>query len=98
MERGLKFSPGVLICLLAAVVPHVGTWIEIDGDLLACEELRSFPTWERGLKYLVCTTDRSLPGSRSPRGNWIEILRQDPGATAYLSFPTWERGLKCNSG
>ena len=81
--------------MLCHVVPHAGTWIEIDDDFrlliaksvvphagtwieIACsngdrESLRSFPTRERGLKFLFELYCFSL---------------------ATSSFPTRERGLK----
>ena len=38
------------------VVPHAGTWIEIDMEIDYCGNKESFPTRERGLK--CCTYDR----------------------------------------
>ena len=35
-----------------AVVPHVGTWIEIQMISTPAAVDQSFPTWERGLKLL----------------------------------------------
>ena len=32
------------------VVPHVGTWIEIQQCICLCLQLRSSPMWGRGLK------------------------------------------------
>ena len=35
------------------VVPHAGTWIEIRYQLHYIHPLQSFPTRERGLKYVL---------------------------------------------
>ena len=42
-------------CTLSAcsVVPHAGTWIEIASGVGAWTCPRSFPTRERGLKYMI---------------------------------------------
>ena len=75
------------------VVPHVGTWIEIQYE---AEEIRkktqSFPTWERGLKL----------GGRQPKlwrrhvvphvGTWIEIYVISAGNVIVAVVPhvgTW---------
>ena len=54
--------------ILPVVVPHAGTWIEIKHLTERYYTSPSFPTRERGLKYLSITVLHS-PSSRSPRGN-----------------------------
>ena len=51
-----------------AVVPHEGTWIEIMKDIASLLIVESFPTRERGLKYLWTEATAGKYG-RSPRGN-----------------------------
>ena len=51
------------------VVPHAGTWIEIhDNRIVKVEESASFPTRERGLKFMRQIGAVEV-GRRSPRGN-----------------------------
>ena len=40
------------------VVPHAGTWIEIDGRDAYDDYMTSFPTRERGLKYGIAEDRR----------------------------------------
>ena len=51
-----------------AVVPLVGTWIEIGALSEKIIAWTSFPSWERGLKYLLLLLPQRL-FRRSPRGN-----------------------------
>ena len=58
-----------------AVVPHAGTWIEIDLEHLTLLTVASFPTRERGLKYL-CRLHQNTQFLVVPHaGTWIEIKR-----------------------
>ena len=51
------------------VVPLVGTWIEISNTIPRhTEPLRSFPSWERGLKLQILAAQQKHM-RRSPRGN-----------------------------
>ena len=52
----------------AIVVPLVGTWIEIEGKGIPVEWKRSFPLWERGLKFYYGRAAARVYG-RSPCGN-----------------------------
>ena len=55
----------------------------------------SLPTWERGLKYRICTFPVVCDFVAPYMGAWIEIT---VGMTEIFdilaSLPTWERGLK----
>ena len=51
------------------VVPLVGTWIEIFGKTPGNGSLKSFPSWERGLKLLGRRLGVKMDTRRSPRGN-----------------------------
>ena len=52
-----------------AVVPLVGTWIEIYMQTQTVYTLSSFPSWERGLKSGNYHLSEHAERSRSPRGN-----------------------------
>ena len=55
---------------------------------------QSFPTRERGLKYLVdcpCPFEEKVVPHA---GTWIEIVVVGGVAVDVVSFPTRERGLK----
>ncbi len=54
--------------MATAVVPHAGTWIEIYIAEKQSLIEKSFPTRERGLKWLRCK-EYTLEYCRSPRGN-----------------------------
>ena len=56
------------------VVPHAGTWIEIlIMRYASCGSMLSFPTRERGLKFLTFLRP-ALPLIVVPHaGTWIEI-------------------------
>ena len=57
-----------------AVVPHVGTWIEIATTCPDANSTRSFPTWERGLKYTM-NWRVMYPVTVVPHaGTWIEMV------------------------
>ena len=51
------------------VVPLVGTWIEIIQQAEMPESKKSFPLWERGLKYVEIVITESTKLRRSPCGN-----------------------------
>ena len=72
----------------------MGARIEIIKMLFAGHEIRSLPSWERGLKYVGCViTDKD--GEVAPLvGARIEILLNYSKATSEGSLPSWERGLK----
>ena len=55
--------------MVIQVVPHEGTWIEIYGNRAYMPMYQSFPTRERGLKFIVVTRDILGNQCRSPRGN-----------------------------
>ena len=60
---------------LTAVVPHAGTWIEIRKFHVQISKITSFPTRERGLKFLsICLSGacRVVPHA----GTWIEIATE----------------------
>ena len=62
-----------------------------------CENLPSFPTRERGLKYEanMTATDRMVVPHE---GTWIEITARLRILIPMKSFPTRERGLKYAHG
>ena len=53
---------------LVSVVPHAGTWIEIERLIDVNQNYTSFPTRERGLKFEE-KKNAVLDKRRSPRGN-----------------------------
>ena len=77
------------------VVPHAGTWIEITGvvggDVTA---VSSFPTRERGLKYLTHMYIHGMKVSFPTRERGLKCRDYVYLWDMYLSFPTRERGLK----
>ncbi len=76
------------------VVPHAGTWIEIDEWIPVIMAVIVVPhagTWiEMQLWDLLFLRSTVVPHA----GTWIEIGRVNGLAERYLSFPTRERGLK----
>ena len=72
--RGLKLI-GVLILLPGHVVPHRGTWIEMQNFWRKTEMTESYLTEVRGLKY-VRTNRRARPG-----GSYLTEVRG-------LKYPT----------
>ena len=55
----------------------------------------SFPSWERGLKFLIGDIQGMGDIVVPLVGTWIEILLNGVRIIGtYLSFPSWERGLK----
>ena len=47
----------------SGVVPLVGTWIEIFVGEIGTKVFKSFPSWERGLKFLQHTKMETLQTS-----------------------------------
>ena len=78
-----------------AVVPLVGTWIEITVKAILERgaevvplvgtwiEISTYKHWLSGLMVVPLV------------GTWIEINYRINGYRNMLSFPSWERGLKC---
>ncbi len=56
------------LLVVFAVVPLAGTWIEISWSYLRGRCLKSFPSRERGLKFVAALGMTAVLG-RSPRGN-----------------------------
>ena len=67
-ERGLKCPVLAPACSVTFVVPHAGTWIEINTAVKGSNCIQSFPTRERGLKFSGLRSPDRREG-RSPRGN-----------------------------
>ena len=59
----------VMKLYIFAVVPIVGTWIEIFAPSYVRLASLSFPLWERGLKFNSMLHRTTLSSSRSPCGN-----------------------------
>ena len=76
------------------VVPHVGTWIEISLTEYQQEIIRSFPTWERGLKWRSGHGYRKKTESFPTWERGLKYVKHQEVMLIELSFPTWERGLK----
>ena len=77
------------------VVPHAGTWIEIDCLKQLLLFVLSFPTRERGLKSYMRKSGLLGYSVVPHAGTWIEINDEDlEWNRAIESFPTRERGLK----
>ena len=57
------------------VVPHEGTWIEIYRNGRNTKHLASFPTRERGLKFLYDPFCHKLILVVPHEGTWIEIRK-----------------------
>ena len=77
------------------VVPHAGTWIEIEFEVATCQILTVVPhagTWiEMSVRHQRRKWSRVVPHA----GTWIEIGRSErAGGIWTSSFPTRERGLK----
>ena len=64
----IEISSFSLFSPISTVVPHAGTWIEISSNHIPPFSSLSFPTRERGLKYMS-VFPRRIRQSRSPRGN-----------------------------
>ena len=67
------------------VVPHAGTWIEIIVLLAPLSGLQSFPTRERGLKWLsvgLKVAVRVVPHM----GMQIEITKRKSNGVVYGAF------------
>ena len=75
-----------------AVVPHAGTWIEICILSNLVEVVTSFPTRERGLKFMAVLADQD-PGKVVPHaGTWIEMSQytlRTPASTVVPHAGTW---------
>ena len=56
-----------------AVVPHAGTWIEIGMYEYMHPGIMSFPTRERGLKFVSLLTLSGINTVVPHTGMWIEI-------------------------
>ena len=78
----------------AIVVPLVGTWIEIQIYQSVFSPPWSFPSWERGLKYVETRKENNERIVVPLVGTWIEILQTPTPDGISPSFPSWERGLK----
>ena len=76
------------------VVPHAGTWIEICIRYRGRKVATSFPTRERGLKFIMTLQEHHLEHVVPHAGTWIEISDYNIIAGYSRSFPTRERGLK----
>ena len=76
------------------VVPHAGTWIEIDLLRPQGTRFESFPTRERGLKYHCVGTYVDRVAVVPHAGTWIEIKSVLNDLIMNKSFSTRERGLK----
>ena len=73
-ERGLKYSTDTSRTVSHRVVPHAGTWIEINLRYFfehGC--FRSFPTRERGLKFEYQIFQIISVSVVPHAGTWIEI-------------------------
>ena len=73
-ERGLKSEDSMNRVNEIVVVPHAGTWIEIQWKIWLEMLFGSFPTRERGLKF---TTGGGYDddGTVVPHaGTWIEMI------------------------
>ena len=67
------------------VAPYMGAWIEMEK--LGMEYLYSvwsLPTWERGLKCLLCNRDQASCQVAPYMGAWIEIV------IALYTMPLYE--------
>ena len=82
--------PGPLI-----VVPHAGTWIEIEIVVVNTQCTTSFPTRERGLKYVLIESAPIITMSFPTRERGLKSYPVNENGGNFLSFPTRERGLKC---
>ena len=86
----IKAGREYMICAL--VVPHAGTWIEILQAQVDTIKIPSFPTRERGLKFL-CPHHRPHVTPVVPHaGTWIEIILLNCSIHSKMVVPhagTW---------
>ena len=95
--RGLKFARCGSVLLYGDVVPHGGTWIEIDDPVLLSYLSESYLTEVRGLK-LVPAAKLAGVGVVPHGGTWIEIAAPNASTgTKDKSYLTEVRGLKFRS-
>ena len=76
-----------------SVAPYVGAWIETIIVPAGRFDLKSHPTWVRGLK-LFCFIFHNIKDVAPYVGAWIETAHGICFTTKFLSHPTWVRGLK----
>ena len=57
----------------------------------------SFPSWERGLKFVLDWEGNAVHKVVPLVGTWIEIVRMINQHLQVESFPSWERGLKLDA-
>ena len=72
----------------------MGAWIETNDNLLIGAQVKSHPTWVRGLKLSIIFAAHNKKQSHP---TWVRGLK--PIAAAQnkkiaMSHPTWVRGLK----
>ena len=67
------------------VAPFMGAWIEIKGGEYAMSNLKSLPSWERGLKYIYKHNIVWFIIVAPFMGAWIEILLIDHIKIGILS-------------
>ena len=75
-----------------AVVPLVGTWIEMFIFISGGVVPSSFPSWERGLKYLVFFVYANPDFVVPLVGTWIEIFASSESSRVTNVVPlvgTW---------
>ena len=77
-----------------AVVPLVGTWIEIIKDLSVSSRLYVVPLVGTWIEILIAIVATCILNVVPLVGTWIEIGLYGSGNGIHASFPSWERGLK----
>ena len=73
------------------VVPHEGTWIEIVINFCMIGISLSFPTRERGLKFVKCNATLCI-FVVPHEGTWIEMSRLESVVSLLIVVPhegTW---------
>ena len=93
MGTWIEIAEEKAFCFSPAVVPYVGTWIEIDYgirmQMLVLHVVPYVGTWiEMRSSFFQGHTHPVVPYV----GTWIEIDGEHKWEEMPLSFPTWERG------
>ena len=77
------------------VAPLVGAWIEILVYITAIDpQLKSLPSWERGLKYVMVYPATRIQTSLPSWERGLKFALEQVKDKEEPSLPSWERGLK----
>ena len=80
------------------VAPYVGAWIETIYMNYEIPEVKSHPTWVRGLKRHTRQIHSRNPESHPTWVRGLKLIFSSLVSTEETSHPTWVRGLKQRHG